>query len=301
MRCSSCPRNCGIDRSLVRGFCGTTREFKLAKAYLHPFEEPMISGSRGSGTVFFSGCSLRCIFCQNHEISECLEGSYISDERLLEIFFELKEKGAENINLVTPTHYAAFLPDVLREAKARGLGIPIVYNSSGYESVEALKGLEGLIDIYLPDLKYFRDEHAFEYSGVTNYFNTAKAAMAEMYRQTGPVVLDERGMMVKGMIVRHLCLPSLALDSKMILKHLYETYGDNIYISIMNQYVPMHRAIGHEKLGVRLPASQYRSVVAYAVSLGIKNCLIQGSESQSESYTPDFDLHGVIKKDMNKG
>jgi putative pyruvate formate lyase activating enzyme len=253
----------------------------------------MISGDRGSGTIFFSGCSLRCIFCQNHEISEGLEGTYVTDERLLDIFFELRDKGAENINLVTPTHYASFLPDVLREAKARGLGIPIVYNSSGYESVEALKGLDGLIDVYLPDLKYFRDSHAEEYSGVKDYFNTAKAAIAEMYRQTGPFILDEKGMMVKGMIVRHLCLPSLALDSKLVLKHLYETYGDSIYISIMNQYVPMHRAIGHEKLGVRLSASQYRSVVSYAASLGITNCLIQDSESQSESYTPDFDLHGV--------
>ncbi len=253
----------------------------------------MISGSEGSGTVFFSGCSLRCIFCQNHEISEGLQGTYVSDERLLEIFFELRDMGAENINLVTPTHYASFLPEVLREAKARGLGIPIVYNSSGYESVEALKGLDGLIDVYLPDLKYFRDNHAEEYSGVKDYFNTAKAAIAEMYRQTGPFILDEKGMMIKGMIVRHLCLPSLALDSKLVLKHLYETYGDSIYISIMNQYVPMHRAIGHEKLGVRLSASQYRSVVSYAASLGITNCLIQDSESQSESYTPDFDLYGV--------
>lgn len=293
MGCSSCPRNCGIDRSKVNGFCGTTREFKLAKAYLHPYEEPMISGDRGSGTIFFSGCSLRCIFCQNHEISEGLEGTYVTDERLLDIFFELRDKGAENINLVTPTHYASFLPDVLREAKARGLGIPVVYNSSGYESVEALKGLDGLIDVYLPDLKYFRDSHAEEYSGARNYFNTAKAAIAEMYRQTGPFILDERGMMVRGMIVRHLCLPGLALDSKLVLKHLHETYGDNIYISIMNQYVPMHRAIGHEKLGARLSASQYRSVVSYAASLGIRNCLIQDSESQSESFTPDFDLHGV--------
>ncbi|ETA80789.1 radical SAM protein [Youngiibacter fragilis] len=293
MVCSSCPRNCGIDRNKVTGFCGTTREYKLAKAYLHPYEEPMISGKRGSGTVFFSGCSLRCIFCQNHEISEGLQGTCISDDRLLEIFFELRDKGAENINLVTPTHYASFLPDVLRKAKANGLDIPIVYNSSGYEDVEALKGLEGLIDVYLPDLKYFRDIHAKEYSGVRNYFSTAKAAIAEMYRQTGPFILDERGIMVKGMIVRHLCLPSLALDSKLVLKHLYETYGDNIYMSIMNQYVPMHRAIGHEKLGTRLSASQYRSVVSYAASLGTRNCLIQDSESQSDSFTPDFDLHGV--------
>lgn len=297
MGCSSCPRNCGIDRSIVKGFCGTARGFKLAKAYLHPYEEPMISGKRGSGTIFFSGCSLRCIFCQNHEISEGLEGTYVSDSRFLEILFELRDKGAENINLVTPTHYASFLPDVLREAKKKGLTIPIVYNSSGYESVEALRGLEGLIDVYLPDLKYFRDSHAEEYSGVKDYFRTAKAAIAEMYRQTGPFILDGNGMMVKGMIVRHLCLPGLALDSKLVLKHLYETYGDNIFISIMNQYVPMHRAVGHEKLGFRLPASQYRSVVSYAASLGIRNCLIQGSESQSDSYTPDFDLTGVDHKE----
>lgn len=293
MGCTSCPRNCGTDRSLTKGFCGTTSEYKLAKAYLHPYEEPMISGSNGSGTVFFSGCSLRCIFCQNHGISEGAEGTYVSGERLLEIFFELKDEGAENINLVTPTHYASYLPEVLRKARDMGLGIPIVYNSSGYESIEALRKLEGLIDVYLPDLKYFRDANALEYSGVRDYYNTAKAAIAEMYRQTGPFMLDESGIMVKGVLVRHLCLPGLALDSKMVLKHLYETYGDNIFISIMNQYVPMHKAIGHKKLGVRLSASEYNSIVSYAVSLGIKNCLIQGSESQSEKYTPDFDRHGV--------
>lgn len=291
--CRSCPRGCQVDRTLQTGFCGTAKDFKIAKAYLHPFEEPMISGSHGSGTVFFSGCSLRCVFCQNHDISEGKTGVYVTQERLAEIFLELQEKGAENINLVTPTHYAQYLPETIQKAKAQGLTIPIVYNSGGYERVEVLKSLRGLIDIYIPDLKYFKDEYALKYSGAQDYFRMASAAVSEMYSQTGPFVLDSRGMMTKGMIIRHLCLPGLTLDSKLILKHISKTYGDRVYVSIMNQYTPMHKAKDYPQISGKLPPSQYKSILAYAQSLGLTNCLVQDSDSQSESFTPVFDLMGI--------
>lgn len=291
--CMSCPRGCRVDRTIQKGFCGTAKEYKIAKAYLHPFEEPMISGSGGSGTVFFSGCSLRCVFCQNHDISEGNAGAYITHERLVGIFLELQEKGAENINLVTPTHYAQFLPETIRKAKAAGLRIPIVYNSSGYESVEMLRNLSGLIDIYIPDLKYFKDGYALKYSGITDYFRIASAVVSEMYSQTGPFILDSRGMMTKGMIVRHLCLPGLTLDSKLILKHIQKTYGDRVFVSIMNQYTPMHNAKDYPEISEKLPGSQYRSILAYAQSLGLTNCLVQDSASQSEAFTPVFDLMGI--------
>lgn len=291
--CRSCPRGCSVDRIQKTGFCGTTKDYKIAKAYLHPFEEPMISGSGGSGTVFFSGCSLRCVFCQNHDISEGTKGAYVTEERLVQIFLELQDKGAENINLVTPTHYTRHLPETIRKAKSQGLKIPIVYNSSGYESMEMLKDLSGLIDIYIPDLKYFKDDHALKYSGVQDYFRIASEAVSEMYSQTGPFILDSRGMMTKGMIIRHLCLPGLTLDSKLILKHISKTYGDRVYVSIMNQYTPMHKAKDYPEISGKLPPAQYRSILSYAQSLGLTNCLVQDSASQSEAFTPVFDLMGI--------
>lgn len=319
--CHLCPRNCGADRlSGKTGYCGQTATIRAARAALHFWEEPLLSGSNGSGAVFFSGCNLRCIFCQNHSIAlgEC--GKEISIERLGDIFLELQDKGAHNINLVTGAPYIPHIKKALIDAKSRGLNIPIIYNSSGYESVEALKMLEGLIDIYLPDMKYFSSELSGAYSNAENYFEVASAAIAEMVRQVGePVIkqisenagsnyvqddskqysipLDYNGeplqLMKKGVIVRHLLLPGQTKDTKKVLRYLHETYGDKIYISIMNQYTPLSQVSDIPELNRRVTDEEYDRVVNFAIKLGIENAFIQDGDTAKESFIPPFDFEGI--------
>ncbi len=292
--CRLCPRECGADRDSGRlGFCRVGNEIKLARAALHFWEEPCISGQRGSGTVFFSGCPLGCVYCQNRDISGGKVGKTVTRERLVDIFFELEGKGAHNINLVTPSHYIREVEWAVAEAKKRGIGIPFVYNTSSYESVSELQRLDGLIDIYLPDMKYYSDELAQKYSRASDYFAVASAAIREMVRQTGQVRFDG-DMLQRGTVVRHLILPGQIEDSKRILEHLHGEYGDKIFISIMDQYTPMP-GIEREypELGRCVSGEEYDSVVDYAISLGITQAYIQDGGAVGESFIPDFDLEGV--------
>lgn len=293
--CILCPRQCGVDRTSGQtGYCGMPESLLVARAALHMWEEPCISGSTGSGTVFFSGCNLKCVFCQNHSIALGDCGKSITVQRLAEIFLELQEKKATNINLVTPTHYIPQIRDALLLAKKNGLTLPIVYNTGSYESVESLRLLDGLIDIYLPDLKYYSTELSTKYSHAADYFQVAAAAITEMYRQVGMPVFDETtGMMKHGMIVRHLILPGQTKDSKKILRYLHETYGNNIYISIMNQYTPLPHVAQMPLLNRKVTAEEYDKIVNFALAIGIENAFIQEGETAEESFIPPFDLEGV--------
>lgn len=293
MNCTLCPQNCNIDREMNKGFCGVTNRLKAARAALHFWEEPCISGKSGSGAVFFSGCPLHCVFCQNSDISNGDAGKEISVERLAEIFTELQQKGANNINLVTPTHYVPEIIEAIKLARKNGLSLPIVYNSSGYEKVHTLKLLEGYVDVYLPDMKYFSPFLSKKYSGVSDYFAVAKDAIAEMYRQVGAPVFDESEIIKSGVIVRHLVLPSHSDDSKRVINYLYSTYKDNIYISIMNQFTPNEKCRDFSELNRTLNKDEYESVVNYAVWLGVKNGFTQEGGTASESFIPAFDLEGV--------
>lgn len=295
--CTLCPRNCAADRENGEiGICGQTNELKVARAALHFWEEPCISGTQGSGTVFFSGCSLHCIYCQNQDIANGTAGKVISEERLSEIFLELQGKGAHNINLVTPGH---FIPQIIRAlelAKKNGLGLPVVYNTSSYEHVETIKMLEGIVDIYLPDLKYISEELSGRYSHARDYSKRAKAAIAEMVRQTGQAVFfgeTEEGVMRKGTIVRHLILPGCIEDSKEVVRYLYETYGDAVYISIMNQFTPLSHLNEYPQLNRKITEEEYDEVVDYAISLGVENGFIQEGETAEESFIPEFNGEGV--------
>ena len=290
--CRLCPRNCGIDRTQRAGFCGETSEIRIARAALHFWEEPCISGKNGSGTVFFSGCNLRCCYCQNSVISTSRVGEAVSVERLCAIFLELQKDGAENINLVTPTHFVFGIIDALKLAKERGLKLPIVYNCGGYESVEALKLLDGLVDVYLPDFKYYDERFAIKYSNAPNYKEIAEASIGEMVRQVGKPRFDERGMMIKGVIVRHLCLPTLTDDSKRVLKFLHRTFGNDIYISIMSQYTPTDFC-SCDELKKTLDREDYNDVLYYCDAIGIEQGFTQEEGCEKESFIPDFDLTGV--------
>ncbi len=270
-----------------------TDRIMAARAALHMWEEPCISGEEGSGTVFFSGCSLGCVFCQNYEIALGDTGKEITVERLAEIYLELQAKGANNINLVTAGHFLPQVVESLKMAKSNGLMIPVVYNTGSYEKVEAIRMLEGLVDIYLPDLKYVSPELSARYSGAADYFQVASAAIAEMVRQTGPAVFDEREIMRRGTIVRHLLLPGCTEDSKAVLRYLYETYGDRIYISIMNQYTPLPHVSRWPELKCRVTEEEYDEVVDYAIDLGVENGFIQEGETAEESFIPAFELEGV--------
>ena len=293
--CRICPRECGADRTQNEsGYCLTGEEIFLARAALHYWEEPCISGTRGSGAVFFCGCNLHCIYCQNGSISSMKEARKVTSERLTEIFLELQEQGAENINLVTPGHYVPQIAGALCLAKEQGLFVPVVYNTGSYEYPETLKRMEGLVDIYLPDFKYMSSTIADRYSNAPDYAFHAKAAVREMVRQVKKPEFDERGMMKQGVIVRHLALPGCMEDSKKIIKYLYETYGDDIYISIMNQYTPMPGiADQFPELGRCLSREDYDKLVDYAISLGVENGFIQEGETAKESFIPPFDLEGV--------
>lgn len=295
MGCRLCPRECNADRENGEtGYCGEGNSIRVARASLHMWEEPCISGETGSGTVFFTGCSLRCVFCQNYTIADGKIGKSVSADRLADIFLSLQKEGACNINLVTATHFVHLLIPAIQLAKARGLSIPIVYNCGGYEKTETLRQLEGLIDIYLPDLKYYSPKLSQRYSNAADYFEKASAAIAEMLRQTGTPVFDSTtGLMKRGVIVRHLLLPRHLADSKKIMSYLYETYKNDIYVSIMNQYTPMGIFSDMPELNRRVSHKEYNTLVDYCLSLGMENGFIQEGETASESFIPPFDLEGV--------
>lgn len=293
--CTLCPRRCHANRAAGQtGFCGQTAQLRAARAALHFWEEPCISGDCGSGTVFFSGCSLQCIFCQNHEIALGESGKVISVERLSQIFLELQEKGAANINLVTAGHFIPQVCRALELSKTHGLSIPIVYNTGSYEEVASLRLLEGLIDIWLPDLKYFSGDLSARYSSAPDYFQVATAAIAEMFRQTPTAVFDSKtGLMQRGIIVRHLMLPGQAADSKKILRYLHTTYGDAIYISIMNQYTPLAGVSEIPELNRKVTPEEYRRVLDFADRIGIENGFMQEDGTAAESFIPPFDYEGI--------
>lgn len=294
--CTLCPRECHVNRNAGEiGYCGQTAVLTAARAALHFWEEPCLSGTNGSGAVFFNGCNLRCVYCQNHEIAQGLSGRAITASRLCEIFLELQEKGAHNINLVTPTHFVPQIITALQTAKKQGLSIPVVYNSSSYEKTETLKKLDGLVDIYLPDMKYFDSALSGQYSHAPDYFEKATDAIAEMVRQTGsPVFTDgPDSLMQKGVIVRHLLLPGCEKDSRHILRYLHETYQNNIYVSIMNQYTPLSQVKNIPGLNRKISAREYEKIIDYAISIGIENGFIQEGETASESFIPAFDCEGI--------
>lgn len=292
--CTLCPRNCGVNRLTGQtGYCGAPAEMIAARAALHMWEEPCLTGNTGSGTVFFSGCNLKCVFCQNHDIAIGETGKEITIPRLADIFLELQQKGASNINLVTPTHYIPQIREALILAKSNGLHLPVVYNTGGYEKSESLQLLDGLIDIYMPDMKYYSSELSSRYSFAPDYFTVACNALSEMYRQTGACVFDDQGMMKRGVLVRHLILPDQTKDSKKILRYLRNTYGDNIWISIMNQYTPLAHVVGIPELNRKITDAEYDGVVDFAIGLGIENAFIQEGETAEDSFIPPFDLEGI--------
>ncbi len=298
--CILCPRSCGVDRSTSTGACNSTDKCKIVRAALHYWEEPCISGENGSGTIFFAGCTLGCVFCQNYAISDGKSqyGVEVDVDRLVEIFFELEEKGANNINFVTPTHYMPHIKEAIKRAKAKGFSLPFIYNTSGYERVEMLRELDGLIDVYLPDMKYFDKELAFKYSKAIDYVTVVREAIKEMVRQVGKTIFDEKGMLQKGIIVRHMILPAHTKDSKNVIEYLYKNYGDDIYISIMNQYTPVKtdRMKRYPELGRSITDREYDKVIDYAVELGVENAYIQEGETCKESFIPSFEGEGCRKE-----
>ncbi|GFP78061.1 hypothetical protein bsdtw1_04254 [Clostridium fungisolvens] len=292
--CELCNRRCKVDRlNGSIGFCRADDKIKVARAALHFWEEPCVSGQEGSGTVFFSHCNLSCVFCQNHEISQEHIGKEISIERLSEIFLELQEKNANNINLVTPTHYVPQIIEALRIAKNKGLTIPILYNTNGYDTLETIKALNGYIDVYLPDYKYFNEKYALRYSTVKGYVENINSLIGEMLNQVGTPRFDERGIISKGVIVRHLMLPGFLFDSKKVIDDIYRTFGDSVYISIMNQYTPMHKASDYPEINKTLNPKHYDSLIDYALSIGVKNGFVQDSGTSSKSFVPSFKNEGV--------
>lgn len=289
--CILCNRKCHINREKEKGMCNASNKLVVARAALHYWEEPIISGENGSGAVFFSNCNLKCIFCQNRDISRDGFGKEITIERLSDIFIELQEKKANNINLVTPTHYIPSIIKAIELSKNKGLNIPIIYNTSSYESLEAMKELNNKIDVYLPDLKYFDNKLALKYSKVSDYFEVATRNIKEMYKQVGKPII-EKGIIKKGVIVRVLVLPGEVDDAKKIIKYLYDEYKDNIYISIMNQYTPVYK-LEYENLNRKVTDEEYDDVINYALDIGITNAFIQEGDTMKESFIPEFDNTGV--------
>lgn len=292
--CLLCPRKCGINRSTGQtGVCGVSSEIKVARAALHYWEEPCISGKRGSGAVFFSGCSLHCVFCQNREISDGKAGKVISKERLSDIFMELADKGANNINLVTPGQYIPDIVWAVNDAKSRGMKLPIIYNTSGYENVTELKLLEGIVDVYLPDFKYMDSTLSARYSRAKDYPSVAKQALSEMVRQQPDVVIDDAtGLIQKGVIVRQLLLPGHVNDAKAVLKYLYDTYHDHVYISMMSQFTPI-ALNDYPEINRTVTRREYERLVDYAIKIGITNAFIQEGNVAKDSFIPAFDCEGV--------
>lgn len=292
--CLLCPRKCGINRSTGQtGVCGVSSEIKVARAALHYWEEPCISGKRGSGAVFFSGCSLHCVFCQNREISDGKAGKLISKERLSDIFMELADKGANNINLVTPGQYIPDIVWAVNDAKSRGMKLPIIYNTSGYENVTELKLLEGIVDVYLPDFKYMDSMLSARYSRAKDYPSIAKQALSEMVRQQPDVVIDNATRLIqKGVIVRQLLLPGHVNDAKAVLKYLYDTYHDHVYISMMSQFTPIALK-DYPEINRTVTRREYERLVDYALEIGITNAFIQEGDVAKDSFIPAFDCEGV--------
>lgn len=292
--CLLCPRKCGINRAAGQtGVCGVSAEIRVARAALHYWEEPCISGEKGSGAVFFSGCSLHCVFCQNREISDGKVGKVISKERLRDIFLELKAKGANNINLVTPGQYIPDIVWAVRDARRYGMELPIVYNTSGYENADELKQLEGIVDVYLPDFKYMDSALSAKYSRAKDYPSVAKQAISEMVRQQPGVVIDDAtGLIQKGVIVRQLLLPGHVNDAKAILKYLHDTYQDSIYISMMSQFTPIALK-DYPEINRTVTRREYERLIDYAIKIGITNAFIQEGNVAKDSFIPAFDCEGV--------
>lgn len=289
-KCDLCPRNCLVNRYEKVGYCRAKAKLKIALASIHMWEEPVISGRDGSGTIFFSHCNLGCIFCQNYKIRNGY-GKEISIKRFSEICLELQSRGANNINLVTPTHYVPLIRKGLIQAKNRGLIIPIVYNTSSYENEATIESMKGLVDVYLADLKYYDDSYAKKYSNCNNYFEVATKSIEKMVEQVGSPIIHN-GLMKRGVIVRILLLPGLLEDAKKIIKYLYETYHDNIYISIMNQYTPVDKYV-YEELNNKVAESVYDELVNFAYDIGVRNAFIQEGETQKDSFIPNFNLENV--------
>ena len=291
--CMLCPRRCGVDRRESVGFCGAGALARIALVSLHHWEEPCLTGDNGAGTVFFSYCNLRCCFCQNHEISHGGKGVEVTDERLAELFMEQQQRGAATLDLVTPTHYVPQIIHALDLARAKGFRLPVVYNSGAYETVETIESLRDYVDVFLPDLKYIEAASAKEYSQAEDYFPVASAAIRRMVEIAGPLQFDEDGQLRRGVLVRHLVLPGHRHESMRVLDWLWQTFGDTIQISLMNQYTPMYKAAEHKGMNRRLTTFEYESVVNHAVDLGITNCYVQEGQTASEKFVPTFDNRGV--------
>ena len=297
-KCMLCPRKCSADRTKGYGYCKESDMIRIARAGLHMWEEPCISGIRGSGAVFFTGCNMGCVFCQNREISRGGTGKEISYERLVEIFYELKEQGANNINLVSADIYIPSVGKAVEYAKKEGFDLPFILNTSGYLNVSSVESLNGLIDIYLPDMKYIRDEDALRYSNAAGYPEACRAAIDEMVRQQPECVFEETGdgsMLRRGVIVRHLLMPGMLIQAKMIIKYLHERYGDKIFLSLMNQYTPNGSLNAYPEIDRRVSENEYRSFVRYAENIGVTGGYIQDKTSADEAFIPEFNLSGVDK------
>ena len=298
-KCELCPRGCQVNREAEQpGVCGVSSNLKVARAALHYWEETCISGTNGSGAVFFSGCSMHCVFCQNREIANGVVGKEISRERLSNIFLELQEQGANNINLVTPGHYVPHIVWAVEQARNQGLHVPIVYNTSSYEKVDTLKQLEGIVDVYLPDFKYWDSQTAQKYSNAPDYPEVARAAIAEMVRQQPAVkfIYDRKqdvDLIQKGVIVRQLLLPGQLKDAKRIVKFLHETYGNQIYLSLMSQYTPLSHVENYPELNRKVDRRTYERYIDYAIEIGVENGFIQEEDVAEESFIPMFDGEGV--------
>ena len=290
--CLLCPRKCGVDRSINRGICGEYESIRVTRAAPHYWEEPCVSGKNGSGTVFFAGCNLKCLYCQNAAISRSEYGKAVTPPELCEIIMKLALKGVHNINLVTPSHFALKIKESMILAREHGLDIPFIWNSSAYECVSVLKELDGIVDVYLPDLKYAGSYLAKRYSNASDYFDAASAAIDEMVAQRGKAIFDESGMIKSGVIVRHLVLPGCVQDSKSVLNYLHRRYGGEVYISIMRQYTPFGKGLPDE-LYRKLTDDEYNEITEYAAILGIENGFLQDDESADESFIPEFDMRGI--------
>ena len=287
--CDICPRNCPVDRTVQSGYCRAGRLPRVAKAMLHLWEEPPISGTRGAGAVFFSGCNLRCVFCQNYDISANITGTEMNEGELCDLFLRLESKGAHNIDLVTPTPHATTLAGAIANAKDKGLSIPIVWNSNAYENVEMLKMMEGLVDVYLPDLKYVSDALSKKYSNAPNYFASARNAINEMARQTGEFVTDGSGLAIRGTLVRHLCLPGCEDDTRKVIDFVSDELNGSVCLSLMRQYTPMFAATNIPFLNRKLTDREYERAIDYAIYCGLKDVFIQKGGSANTAYTPEFD------------
>lgn len=293
MECNICPRKCNVNRDISTGYCKMTSQIKVARAALHMWEEPCISGEKGSGTVFFSGCNMGCVYCQNKEISHLGFGKTVTVFQLADIFLNLQSQGALNINLVTPTHYAPQIIQSVAVAKIKGLNVPIVYNTSGYENPQDINKLKNTVDIFLPDFKYFYSNIANKYSYAKNYPQIAKQAIEQMVKQQPKCVFNESGIMQKGVIVRVLVLPGQIQNAKDIIEYLYNKYNNKIFISIMSQYTPCTNLLNFPEINRKVTQEEYDEVVNFACDIGVENGFIQEGEAASESFIPPFNLEGV--------